>query len=155
MVLRDARLSLARIMPIFAARKMTVFMKELTLTTPTLLFSAVSLILLAYTNRFLSYAQLVRTLREQHRIQPSKITRAKIDNLRLRLHLTRTMQVLGVSRLFLCVAAMFLIYIGLSVFAAYVFGAALLLLIGSLGVSIREMLISVRALDYHLDDMER
>ena len=52
MVLRDARLSLARIMPIFAARKMTVFMKELTLTTPTLLFSAVSLILLAYTNRF-------------------------------------------------------------------------------------------------------
>ena len=155
MVLRDARLSLARIMPIFAARKVTVFMKELTLTTPTLLFSAVSLILLAYTNRFLSYAQLVRTLREQHRIQPSKITRAQIDNLRLRLHLTRTMQVLGVSSLFLCVAAMFLIYIGLSVFAAYVFGAALLLLIGSLGVSIREMLISVRALDYHLDDMER
>ena len=155
MVLRDARLSLARIMPIFAARKMTVFMKELTLTTPTLLFSAVSLILLAYTNRFLSYAQLVRTLREQHRIQPSKITRAQIDNLRLRLHLTRTMQVLGVSSLFLCVAAMFLIYIGLSVFAAYVFGAALLLLIGSLGVSIREILISVRALDYHLDDMER
>ena len=154
MVLRDARLSLARIMPIFAARKMTVFMKELTLTTPTLLFSAVSLILLAYTNRFLSYAQLVRTLREQHRIQPSKITRAQIDNLRLRLHLTRTMQVLGVSSLFLCVAAMFLIYIGLSVFAAYVFGAALLLLIGSLGVSIREMLISVRALDYPLDDME-
>ena len=130
-------------------------MKELTLTSPTLLFSAVSLILLAYTNRFLSYAQLVRTLREQHRIQPSKITRAQIDNLRLRLHLTRTMQVLGVSSLFLCVAAMFLIYIGLSVFAAYVFGAALLLLIGSLGVSIREMLISVRALDYHLDDMER
>ena len=130
-------------------------MKELTLTAPSLLFSAVSLILLAYTNRFLSYAQLVRTLREQHRIQPSKITRAQIDNLRLRLHLTRTMQVLGVSSLFLCVAAMFLIYIGLSVFAAYVFGAALLLLIGLLGVSIREMLISVRALDYHLDDMER
>ena len=36
-------------------------MEELTLTTPALLFSAVSLILLAYTNRFLSYAQLVRS----------------------------------------------------------------------------------------------
>ena len=49
-------------------------MEELTLTTPALLFSAVSLILLAYTNRFLSYAQLVRTLKEQHLQHPSKVT---------------------------------------------------------------------------------
>lgn len=41
-------------------------MEELTLTTPALLFSAVSLILLAYTNRFLSYAQLVRQLRDRY-----------------------------------------------------------------------------------------
>lgn len=72
-------------------------MEELTLTTPALLFSAVSLILLAYTNRFLSYAQLVRTLKEQHLQHPSKVTRAQIDNLRRRLHLTRTMQILGFS----------------------------------------------------------
>ena len=77
-------------------------MEELTLTTPALLFSAVSLILLAYTNRFLSYAQLVRTLKEQHLQHPSKVTRAQIDNLRRRLHLTRTMQILGVTSLFLC-----------------------------------------------------
>ena len=57
-------------------------MEELTLTTPALLFSAVSLILLAYTNRFLSYAQLVRTLKEQHLEHPSNVTRAQIDNLR-------------------------------------------------------------------------
>ena len=72
-------------------------MEELSLTTPALLFSAVSLILLAYTNRFLSYAQLVRTLKEQHLQHPSKVTRAQIDNLRRRLHLTRTMQLLGLS----------------------------------------------------------
>ena len=118
-------------------------MEELTLTTPALLFSAVSLILLAYTNRFLSYAQLVRTLKEQHLEHPSNVTRAQIDNLRRRLHLTRTMQALGVSSLFLCVVTMFLIYVGLLVLSAYVFGAALLLLIGSLGVSIREIQISV------------
>ena len=88
-------------------------MEELTLTTPALLFSAVSLILLAYTNRFLSYAQLVRTLKEQHLQHPSKVTRAQIDNLRRRLHLTRTMQILGVTSLFLCVVTMFLIYVGL------------------------------------------
>ena len=129
-------------------------MEELSLTTPALLFSAVSLILLAYTNRFLSYAQLVRTLKEQHLQHPSKVTRAQIDNLRRRLHLTRSMQALGVSSLFLCVVTMFLIYVGLMLLSAYVFGAALLLLVGSLGVSIWEIQISVRALEIHLNDME-
>lgn len=117
-------------------------------------FSAVSLILLAYTNRFLAYAQLVRTLRERYRENPSRVTRAQIDNLRRRLHLTRTMQILGVTSLFLCVVTMFMIYIGLSAVSAYVFGVALVCLIGSLGVSIREIQISVRALDLHLHDME-
>lgn len=129
-------------------------MEELSLTTPALLFSAVSLILLAYTNRFLSYAQLVRTLKEQHFQHPSKVTRSQIDNLRRRLHLTRTMQLLGVTSLFLCVVTMFLIYVGLMLLSAYVFGAALLLLVGSLGVSIWEIQISVRALEIHLKDME-
>ena len=113
-----------------------------------------SLILLAYTNRFLSYAHLVRTLKEQHLQHPSKVTRAQIDNLRRRLHLTRTMQLLGVTSLFLCVVTMFLIYVGLMLLSAYVFGAALLLLVGSLGVSIWEIQISVRALEIHLKDME-
>ena len=129
-------------------------MEELTLTTPALLFSAVSLILLAYTNRFLSYAQLVRTLKEQNLQHPSKVTRAQIDNLRRRLHLTRSMQALGVSSLFLCVVTMFLSYVGMLLLSAYVFGAALLLLIASLGVSLWEIQISVRALDIHLKDME-
>ena len=129
-------------------------MEELSLTTPALLFSAVSLILLAYTNRFLSYAQLVRMLKEQHLQHPSKVTRAQIDNLRRRLHLTRMMQLLGVTSLFLCVVTMFLIYVGLMLLSAYVFGAALLLLVGSLGVSIWEIQISVRALEIHLKDME-
>ena len=129
-------------------------MEELSLTTPALLFSAVSLILLAYTNRCLSYAQVVRTLKEQHLQHPSKVTRAQIDNLRRRLHLTRTMQLLGVTSLFLCVVTMFLIYVGLMLLSAYVFGAALLLLVGSLGVSIWEIQISVRALEIHLKDME-
>lgn len=60
-------------------------MEELTLTTPTLLFSAVSLILLAYTNRFLSYAQLVRQLRDRYMEDPTDITEAQIENLRKRL----------------------------------------------------------------------
>lgn len=128
-------------------------MEELTLTTPTLLFSAVSLILLAYTNRFLSYAQLVRSLKDQHMQNPSKVTVGQINNLRRRLYLTRTMQILGIASLFLCVVTMFMTYVGLHVLAAYTFGIALLLLIGSLGVSIWEIQISVKALELHLEDM--
>lgn len=130
-------------------------MEELNLSTPALLFSAVSLILLAYTNRFLSYAQLVRTLKEQYVQKHSEVTAAQIDNLRRRLYLTRSMQVLGISSLFLCVITMFLIYIGFNTTAVYVFGIALLLLIASLGISIWEIHISVKALEIHLKDMEK
>lgn len=131
-------------------------MEELTLTTPALLFSAVSLILLAYTNRFLSYAQLVRLLRDRHMENPTEeITTAQIVNLRQRLNLTRTMQELGIGSLFLCVISMFLIYINLQLLSIYVFGLALLLLIASLGVSLREIQISTRALDIYLSTMEK
>ena len=128
-------------------------MEELNLSTPALLFSAVSLILLAYTNRFLSYAQLVRTLKEQYVQKHSEVTAAQIDNLRRRLYLTRSMQVLGISSLFLCVITMFLIYIGFHTTAVYVFGIALLLLIASLGISIWEIHISVKALEIHLREL--
>lgn len=130
-------------------------MEELSLTTPTLLFSAVSLIMLAYTNRFLSYAQLVRTLKDSYMQNPSKVTREQIRNLRKRLYLTRTMQILGISSLFMCVVTMFLIYVGFFSLSVYIFGIALLLLIFSLGVSIWEIQISVRALEIHLDDMDK
>ena len=130
-------------------------MEELTLTTPALLFSAVSLILLAYTNRFLSYAQLVRQLRDRYVENPSDITEAQIENLRKRLNLTRTMQGLGIASLFLCVVSMFLIYIGLQLFSAYVFGLALILLIAYLGVSFREIQISTRSLEIYLGTMEK
>jgi len=129
-------------------------MEELTLTTPTLLFSAVSLILLAYTNRFLSYAQLIRQLQERYQEDHTDVNMAQINNLRKRIHLTRTMQILGIGSLFLCVVTMFFIYIGLQMLSIYVFGVALLLLIASLGVSIREIQISTHSLDIYLGRME-
>lgn len=130
-------------------------MKELTLTTPALLFSAVSLILLAYTNRFLGYAQLVRNLYEKFKQNPDGVLLAQIKNLRKRLYLTRAMQMLGVQSLFFCVASMFLIYIDLMVAATWVFGIGLLQLIVSLALSAWEIQISVKALELHLEDMEK
>ena len=105
---------------------------EIDLTTPALLFSAISLIMLAYTNRFLSYAQLVRTLKEQYMENPSSVKAAQIANLRKRLYLTRAMQVAGIGSLLLCVVSMFFVYIRLHLLSAYIFGLALILLIISL-----------------------
>lgn len=129
-------------------------MEQLTLTTPALLFSAVSLILLAYTNRFLAYAQVVRNLHASHKEEPNNLLVGQIQNLRKRLRLIQTMQVLGILSLLLCVICMFLIYVHFMVWAEILFGVALILLILSLAISIREIQISVKALDLHLSDME-
>lgn len=128
-------------------------MEELTLTTPSVLFSAISLIMLAYTNRFLAYAQVIRNLKAQHEHQPMAITQMQLNNLRKRLYLTRTMQIFGVSSLFLCVICTFFIYVGWQIPAVYTFGIALLLLVISLGISIQELLISVKALEFYLDNV--
>ncbi len=129
-------------------------MNQLTLATPALLFSAISLIMLAYTNRFLAYASLVRSLHARYMEEKDKVLLWQIRNLRRRLNLTRGMQVLGISSLLLCVATMFLIYINATTFAEIIFGIALVLLICSLALLIWEIQISTRALDLHLGDME-
>lgn len=125
----------------------------LDLTTPSLLFSAISLILLAYTNRFLSYASVVRALKEKHQQTHDPKDIAQIADLRKRLYLTRSMQILGILSLLLCVIAMFFIYVSWQIFAAWIFGIALLLLAASLCVCIWEINISVKALEIHLEDI--
>ena len=129
-------------------------MEELSLTTPALLFSAISLIMLAYTNRFLAYASVVRNLHDTYLKRQDAILLEQIKNLNLRLQLTRWMQIFGIASLFLCVLTMFLIYVDYHTIAIYVFGFALLLLIVSLALLIREIQISVDALKLHLSDIE-
>ena len=125
-----------------------------TLTTPALLFSAISLILLAYTNRFVAYTAVVRNLYKQYQDNPTSVLKGQINNLRKRLYLIRTMQIFGVASLFLCVVTMFLIFVGRQLVGAYMFGVALVLLCISLAISIREIQISVKALELHLSNME-
>lgn len=129
-------------------------MEQLTLTTPALLFSAISLIMLAYTNRFLAYAAIVRGLHDKNLQKKDQVLIRQIKNLRKRLYLTRSMQIFGICSLLLCVLTMFLIYIQQHSLAVWVFGLALVLLILSLGFLIREIQISIQALEYHLGDME-
>jgi hypothetical protein len=125
-----------------------------TLTTPALLFSAISLILLAYTNRFVAYTAVIRNLYKQYIENPTTVLKGQIVNLRERLYLIRTMQIFGVISLFLCVVTMFLIFVGFKLVAAYMFGVALVLLCISLAYSIKEIQISVRSMELHLSNME-
>ena len=127
---------------------------ELSLTTPSLLFSAISLILLAYTNRFISYAQLIRILKEQYLKDKNLQMIPQIKNLRRRLYLTQLMQILGIASLLFCVVSMFFIFISNFLLGSYIFGIALLLLAASLCICIWEINISVKALEIHLSDIE-
>lgn len=128
-------------------------MEKLGLTTPAVLFSAISLIMLAYTNRFLAYAAIVRGLHEKFLASEDDVLLGQIKNMKKRLRLTRLMQIMGISSLLLCVITMFLIYIDWNLVAEGVFGIALILLILSLATSIWEIQISVKALDLQLGDM--
>ena len=123
--------------------------------TPALLFSATSLILLAYTNRFLTIASIVRGLKQNYEVKESENTLLEIKNLNLRLNLIKNMQLFGVLSLFLSVFAMLLLLVEQQVAGIYLFGASLLSLLISLGISFWEIRISVDALRLHLSDLTR
>jgi hypothetical protein len=127
---------------------------ELTLTTPALLFPTVSLVLLAYTNRFLAVAALIRKLAAQYQDKKDKNLAEQIKSLRIRVRLIRDMQMLSIFALFLSVLCMFFIFDGDLVVAKYVFGASLVSLLISLAMSLREIQISTQALSIQLRDMD-
>lgn len=121
--------------------------------TPALLFSATSLILLAYTNRFLTIATIIRSLKKTYDEKENKSILIEIENLNLRLTLIRYMQLFGVCSLFLSVFAMLLLFFNLQTASLYFFGFSLLSLLLSLALSFWEISISVKALQVHLSDL--
>jgi hypothetical protein len=127
---------------------------EMNLTTPAVLFPAVSLLLLAYTNRFLALDSVIRQLHAQYKAAPSAHYISQIQNLRWRIRLVRNMQFFGVLSLLLCTICMFLLFCGSIVLAEITFSIGLIAMIVSLIFSLVEIQSSVRALDLHLHDME-
>lgn len=128
---------------------------ELQLSTPALLFSAITLLMLAFTNRFLAIATLIRGLHKSYRKSPDKeIIVEQIHNLRRRLTLIKNMQLFGVFSFLLCVVCMYLLFRGLTESANWVFVASMVSLLISLGISLVEIQISTKALNLELGDME-
>ncbi len=127
----------------------------ISINIPALLFPAISLLLLAYTNRFLVIAQIIRELHKKYLEHDDKVLiMGQIKNLRRRLTLIRDMQILGVLSFFFCVLSMIFIFSGQLDFGSYLFGFSLILLLASLVYSLRELKISTKALDLELSKME-
>lgn len=128
---------------------------ELQLSTPALLFSAITLMMLAFTNRFLAMANLIRGLHKKYLENPDEeIIIGQIHNLKKRLSMIKYMQLLGVLSFLLCVICMYLIFIEAQEAANYVFIGSMLALLVSLGISMIEILISNKALNLEIQDME-
>jgi hypothetical protein len=127
---------------------------EFTLTTPALLFPAISLLLLAYTQRFLHLAALMRELYASYKEDPNPKLKGQIQNLKYRLVIIRNEQVFGVACFFLSTLSMFLLFLDQELAAKWVFGIGLLSLLVSLGLSLREVQVSIEALRLQVDDIE-
>ncbi|MCS6993970.1 MAG: DUF2721 domain-containing protein [Anaerolineales bacterium] len=128
---------------------------EINVTTPALLFPAISLLLLAFTNRFLTLANLIRDLHARYKIDRNEVYVGQIANLRYRIRLIRDMQAFGIASLLLCVVSMFALFAGWLVVGKWIFGLSLILMMIALALSLREIQVSVGALDLHLKDMEQ
>jgi hypothetical protein len=128
---------------------------ELSINTPALLFPAISLVMLAYTNRFLSLSNRVRNLHDKYGEHEQKvIIIGQIKNLKYRLKLIKRMQTLGVLSFLFCIGCMFLVYLQIFSLAHVVFACSLLLFAASLLLSLLEIRLSTRAIELELSDME-
>lgn len=127
---------------------------ELNVTTPALLFPAISLLLLAYGQRFLTLAALIRDLYAKYRAQPDARVKQQLHNLRYRIGIIRNMQIFGVASFFACVLSMFFLFAGLPLLGTWIFGVSLILLLFSLALSLRELMVSIDALMVQIADLD-
>ncbi|MEY2792385.1 MAG: hypothetical protein RJA76_377 [Bacteroidota bacterium] len=129
-------------------------MEELAISTPALLFSIISLLMIAFTNRFMSMASLIRDLHEKFQKNPDKTILIQIINLRKRISMIRNMQIIAISSLLISILCMFFIFLGFDIIAKWLFVAGLIGLSISLIISAFEITISTEALDAEISDME-
>lgn len=128
---------------------------ELTINIPALLFPAISLIMLAYTNRFLALAALVRSLKAKYDTEAKNITlQNQIRNLRYRLRLIKNMQAFGVVSFACCLFCMFFIYLEWNTIAEILFALSLIFFMISLIISLIEIQLSTKALELELSTLE-
>ena len=125
------------------------------LTTPALLFPAISLLLLAYTNRFLTLAQVIRQMHAGSKEEVPELVRRQLKGLKHRIRLIKQMQGFGVLSFILCALAMFMLFLEQQTAGKVLFGLSLLTLAVSLLLSLLEVMVSTDALNIVLGDLEQ
>lgn len=126
---------------------------ELPISTPSLLFPAISLLLLAYTNRFLGLSAVVRTLHATWRTSGDPLLVEQIANLRTRIGIIKRMQSFGILSILLCTLSMTSLFLGFQLGGQIIFASSLVTMIFSLALSLREIAMSGTALDLLLHDI--
>lgn len=124
------------------------------LTTPALLFPAISLLLLAYTNRFLTLAQVIRQLNASGD-RAAALVQCQLPGLKRRIVLTQYMQGFGVLSFLLCALSMFALFVEAQTVGQWMFGISIVILAVSLVLSLIEVLISTEALSVVVQDLEK
>ena len=133
-------------------------MMQIDLQTPSLVFSATSLLMLAYTNRFLTIAGLVRDLVNRHETNSEDPTiLSQIANLQIRLKWIRLMQLWGAVSFITAITSMFLqMFQNIpNTIATLVFILSLIAMLISLSYLIKELLLSNDALTYQLETLKK
>ncbi len=124
------------------------------LTTPALLFPAISLLLLAYTNRFLTLAQVIRALNNSPD-RGAELVQRQLPGLKRRIALTQYMQGFGVLSFLLCALSMLCLFLDAELPGKWLFGISILILALSLLMSLIEVVISNEALSLVVKDLEK
>lgn len=126
---------------------------EINITTPALIFPAISLLLLAYTNRFHALAAVIRVLNEKLETTDNKSLAQQIHNMDIRIQLIKAMQSFGVSSLLVCVISMMFLFLDHEFTGRITFAISLILMAISLVLSLWEILLSGNALKIELQDI--
>lgn len=121
------------------------------LTTPALLFPAISLLLLAYSNRFVVLTGVIRSFASNRESVSVDLVKRQIDSLRDRLTMIRNMQILGVGSFVLCTLSMGALFLDRELAGELLFGMSLLALLASLVFSLLELKVSTEAINLEID----
>jgi len=127
---------------------------DYSISTPALLFSAISLLILAYTNKFLALATLIRQFIGQYDQTKDVNILKQINNFQIRLKVIKYTQVFGVISFMFCILSMFFIFVNWLIPSEIVFGISLIAMFISLLLSLQEIFISIGALNIELNKIK-
>lgn len=131
---------------------------QLDLTTPAIIFPAISLLMLAYTNKFLALSSIIRQLSAKAIIASDASDKnliKQIRNLRLRISLLKVIQSQALLSIFNCLISIILLYTGITFWGNLFFVLSLVLMMMSILVAIVETMISGNALNIELEKLEK